>query len=282
MILIKKIGHLITHLQQVRDKHQQIGFVPTMGALHQGHISLLEASKKDKQFTVASIFVNPTQFNNAADFQKYPITIEKDIEVLEHAGCDVLFWPSVEEIYPGGTYVATHYDLGYLETILEGKYRPGHFQGVCEVMHRLLTIVAPDNLYMGQKDYQQCMVVKRLLEIMQSKIQLHTRPTLREADGLAMSSRNQRLNETERKRAVTISRVLLFIKENLRPGSLQQLKTTGAAMLTENDFKVDYVEIANAETLEAVDTWDGATKLVALIAAFQHEVRLIDNTIITD
>jgi pantoate--beta-alanine ligase len=280
MILFKKTAALTAWVRETRNQRGSIGFVPTMGALHEGHLSLLKASKAENGLTIASIFVNPTQFNNPVDFQKYPNTIEKDIELLEAAGCDVLFWPPVDEVYPDGTSALEHYDLGYLETILEGKYRPGHFQGVCEVMRRLLDIVLPDNLYMGQKDYQQCMVVKRLLEIMQSGIRLHTRPTLREPDGLAMSSRNLRLNETERQHAIAISKVLSFIKKNLRAGLTQPLKQTGIAMLEEKGFKVDYVEIADAETLALIKDWDGRQKAVALIAAFQHEVRLIDNMLL--
>lgn len=281
MILFKKTGQLTTHLAGIRSKGLSIGFVPTMGALHEGHLSLLQASKKGNAFTVVSIFVNPTQFNNLSDFNKYPVVIEKDIAMLEAAGCDILFLPSVEEVYPNGTTGLEQYDLGYLESVLEGKYRPGHFQGVCRVMHRLLNMVAPDNLYMGQKDYQQCMVVNRLLQITQSTIQLYTCPTLREPDGLAMSSRNLRLTPTERANAVAISKVLLMIKENLQPGSLESLKTKGIAILEQHDFKVDYVEIADAVTLELVNTWDGKQKLVALAAAFQHEVRLIDNIVLS-
>ncbi|HSC40244.1 MAG TPA: pantoate--beta-alanine ligase, partial [Chitinophagaceae bacterium] len=148
MILFKKTGPLAGWLAGQRNKGQRIGFVPTMGALHQGHLSLMATSKAQNELTVASIFVNPTQFNDPKDFEKYPVTIEKDIEWLEAAGVDALFLPSVPEMYPDGTGQLRHYELGYLETILEGRYRPGHFQGVCNVMERLLTRVAPDNLYM--------------------------------------------------------------------------------------------------------------------------------------
>lgn len=159
-----------------------------MGALHRGHLSLLEAAKKHCDKTLSSIFVNPTQFNNPSDFEKYPITIVADIKMLELAGCDILFLPSVAEMYPSGTKNKTHYDLGFLESVLEGSSRPGHFQGVCMVMDRLLSIVLPNHLFMGLKDYQQCMVVKRLLELKGWKqtIQFNACPTLREADGLAM------------------------------------------------------------------------------------------------
>jgi len=280
MILFKRANELTDYIRQQRSAGRKIGFVPTMGALHQGHLSLIEISGKNKNLTVCSIFINPTQFNDPKDFQKYPITIEKDIYLLEKKGTDILFLPSDEEIYPGGTANMQHFELGYLETVLEGKYRPGHFQGVCQVMHRLLRIIEPDHLYMGQKDYQQCMVVKRLLQIMQSEIIFHTCDTMREPDGLAMSSRNKRLNDVDRKKAVGIFETLLYLKKNVRPGDLSSLLDTARAMLAEKDFKVDYVEIADAETLEPAHQWNGQQKIVALTAAFLNEVRLIDNMIL--
>jgi pantoate--beta-alanine ligase len=280
MILFKQANELADYISRQRSEGRKIGFVPTMGALHQGHLSLIEMSGENKNLTVCSIFVNPTQFNDPKDFQKYPVTIEKDIYLLEKKGAHILFLPSEEEIYPAGTANMQHYDLGYMETVLEGKYRPGHFQGVCQVMHRLLNIVAPDDLYMGQKDYQQCMVVKRLLQIMRSGIIFHTCPTVREADGLAMSSRNARLNDAERKKAITIYETLLYLKKNLRQGDLLNALRNAKIMLAEKDFRVDYIEIADAETLELAHQWDGQQKMVALIAAFLHEVRLIDNMLL--
>src|SRR5687768_4583767 len=172
MIIFRYAEPLARYIQQQKDASKQIGFVPTMGALHDGHIALIDRSKKDTAITVCSIFVNPTQFNNSGDYQKYPNTIEQDITRLEAAGCDALFLPSIAEMYPQGTAGLEQYDLGYLETLLEGKYRPGHFQGVCQVMFRLLTMVKPHKLFMGQKDYQQCMVVSRLLQLMQSPVEL--------------------------------------------------------------------------------------------------------------
>ena len=280
MVLFKKTDRLIASLQEARNEGKTIGFAPTMGALHAGHISLVEASKKQNDLTLVSIFVNPAQFNDKTDFEKYPVTIEKDIEWLLKADCDLLFWPAVEEVYPTGYEQSPHYDLGYLETILEGKYRPGHFQGVCKVMHRLINIVQPTNLYMGQKDYQQCMVVNRLLTLMQSSTVLHTCPILREPDGLAMSSRNTRLGAEERERATAISRALNYIKQNIKPGNFDDLVATATDMLTGQEFKVDYVAIADAQTLELTEAWNGQQKIVALIAAFQHEVRLIDNMLL--
>lgn len=280
MILFKKTAQLTNYLQKARNKENTIGFVPTMGALHSGHLSLVTASVQQNHVTAASIFVNPAQFNDKRDFEKYPVTIEKDIELLEAAGCNVLFWPSAQEVYPDAYNLPARYDLGYLETILEGKYRPGHFQGVCKVMDRLLDIVRPGNLYMGQKDYQQCMVVKRLMSLMQLPASLHTCPTLREADGLAMSSRNIRLGPAARRNATAIFLTLNYIKDNIKTGGLANIITESTAILTKHDFKIDYVAIADAQTLELLDVWNGTQKIVALIAAFQHEVRLIDNMVL--
>jgi pantoate--beta-alanine ligase len=282
MILFKTVADLRNYLDKQVEKNKKIGFAPTMGALHAGHISLVETSKKANDITVCSIFVNPTQFNDKKDFEKYPITTASDIALLEKAGCDILFFPSVQEMYPGGTSSPAHYELGRLETLLEGKYRPGHFQGVCMVVHRLLDIVQPGNLYLGQKDYQQCMVITKLTELtsMQS-VNINILPTLREANGLAMSSRNMRLSETERETASTIYKTLSFIRDNLEQGPLGSLQQKAVSMLTEKGFRVDYVEIADAATLETVNDWKGNQKLVALVAAFLGEVRLIDNMIVS-
>ena len=280
MIIFKKPVTLQSFLQNKRSVQNKIGFVPTMGALHAGHISLVEAAKKENEFVIASIFVNPTQFNDPEDFKKYPITLDKDIKMFEAAGCDAVFIPVINDIYPNGTGNLKHYDLGFLETVLEGKFRPGHFQGVCQVVHRLLEIVLPDNLYLGQKDYQQCMLIKRMIEIIGLDIKINICPTLREEDGLAMSSRNMRLNEEERKTATTISAALRYIKENIKSGDISAVKHESQQMLLKKRFKIDYVEIADANTLELLDDWDGKRKIVALAAAFLGNVRLIDNMVI--
>lgn len=261
---------------------KRIGFVPTMGALHAGHISLVKASISQNDITVSSIFINPTQFNDPGDFAKYPVTLETDLFMLEEAGTDILFLPSVKDMYPEGISTLRKYDLGRLEQIFEGKYRPGHFQGVCNVVDTLLSITEPDHLYLGQKDYQQSMVLTRLLEIIgrKQKTKIVVCPTFREPDGLAMSSRNLRLKEDERKKAVTISKVLEYLKNNLKPGSLKEMKSTGINKLKENGLKPDYVAIADANTLDAVENWDGKQRLVALIAAYLNDVRLIDNMLL--
>lgn len=282
MILFKKENSLKQWIDAQQRKGVKVGFVPTMGALHPGHISLIESSRKDNNITVSSIFVNPTQFNDPKDFEKYPVTIEKDIWQLELAGCDILFLPKVDEIYPNGIAPTQYYDLGELETLLEGKFRPGHYQGVCQVLHRLLKIVQPDNLYLGQKDYQQCMVISRLVELMgiNDKTNINICPTLRETDGLAMSSRNMRLSEAERVKAVLIFQSLSYIKDNLVAGETDTIKNKAIAMLSDEGFRVDYIEIADAKTLEPLSNWDGKKKLVALAAAFLNEVRLIDNLLL--
>lgn len=282
MIIFKKAADIHDYLEKKRSKHLKIGFAPTMGALHAGHISLVTEAKKLNDIVVCSIFVNPTQFNDPEDFKKYPITIEKDILMFEAAGCDVLFIPSVEDIYPDGIKNLQHYELGFLETVLEGKFRPGHFQGVCQVVHRLLEIVLPGNLYLGQKDYQQCMVIKKLIELigLDDKIKTNICPTLREEDGLAMSSRNTRLTPDDRKKATTIFDALRYIKENVKPGNTDLIVNTGKEMLLKNGFRIDYVAIGNADTLELIDNWDGKQKIVVLAAAFMNDVRLIDNMVI--
>jgi len=282
MILIKKVNDLQRYLDAYADKGYSTGFVPTMGALHAGHLSLAETCKKENDVTVCSIFVNPTQFNDPDDFQKYPVTIENDILLLEQAGCDLLFMPPVTEIYPGGTTHRKHFELGFLETVLEGKFRPGHYQGVCLVVERLLEIVRPHRLYLGQKDYQQCMVINALIRLMgqQEKIQTVICPTLREQDGLAMSSRNMRLNKVEREKAASIYQALLFIQQNSGKKQPVTLKEEARQMLETKGFKVDYVEICEASSLSPIHEWNKNEKAVILIAAFINEIRLIDNMLV--
>jgi len=282
MIIFKYASQLDQHLEQVRREGKTVGFVPTMGALHEGHLSLITRSKAGSAITVCSIFVNPTQFNNKIDFEKYPITIEPDIYQLEAADCDILFLPSVKELYPEGIETTKKFDLGYLDEILEGKFRPGHFNGVCMVVEKLLKIVKPDSLYLGQKDFQQCMVIRKLVETMGIgyKTTVEICPTLRETDGLAMSSRNLRLNGKERITATTIYKTLIFVKQNLTKTPLDELRMQATEKLKKEGFKVDYVEIADITTLKPINEWDRKTNCVILIAAFLNEVRLIDNLVV--
>lgn len=276
MILVKKVKDLRQILNGYRSRGLSVGFVPTMGALHAGHISLIKTCKGHHDITVCSVFINPAQFNNAADFEKYPIKIEKDIEMLDAADCNLLFLPAVGEMYPEADPVIV-YELGYIENMLEGTYRPGHFQGVCRIVDKLLAAVLPDTLYLGQKDYQQCMVIARLISLKQFSTQLFICPIVREADGLAMSSRNMRLDETERRNAGHIYRSLQRLKETIKPGETDSFKITAFNYLQTHGFKVDYVEIVAASSLEPVINWDGTQQLVVLVAAHLNEVRLIDN-----
>lgn len=258
-----------------------MGFVPTMGALHSGHISLIEKSRATCDVTVSSIFVNPTQFNDPKDFEKYPVTIASDILLLENVRCDILFMPSVDEMYPTGTATTNHYDLGEIEFVLEGKFRPRHFQGVCQVVHRLLDIVHPDQLFMGQKDFQQCLVVKQLVRLINLPVKIIIADTFREPSGLAMSSRNLRLNEKQKQEAVAISKMLQYIKDNYTTSDFSQLEKYATDHLLASGFnRVDYVSIADAESLRPASAASKGQKLVALIAAFIGDVRLIDNIVL--
>lgn len=282
MVIFKNAKQISDFLLKTKHNKKSIGFVPTMGALHDGHISLLNRSVARNEMTVCSIFVNPTQFNDPDDFKKYPVSIENDIYLLESSGCDLLFIPPAAEIYPGGTKNLRTYDLGYLETILEGEFRPGHFQGVCQVVHSLLEIVMPETIYLGQKDYQQCKVIKKLLELtnLNKTVNIEIVPTMRESDGLAMSSRNKRLSEHARSKATEISKVLNNIQTNIKPGNMILLIHSAVDHLETSGFKVDYVQIADAETLKPLSDWNGKQHIVALVAAFIDDVRLIDNMVI--
>jgi pantoate--beta-alanine ligase len=281
MIIFKEASGIGYYLRKKRELVAGIGFVPTMGALHRGHMALIEASVKAAKLTVCSIFVNPTQFNDPADFAKYPVTLEKDLKMLSDSGADIVFLPEVREIYPEGMKNLVHYPLGDLETVLEGKYRSGHFQGVCQVVHRLLDIINPGILFMGQKDYQQCMVVQHLIDLYKIPVRLETCSTIREETGLAMSSRNMRLSVEDRIRAAEIYKTLQGIMKQLQPGSLTYIKEKAITNLTRSGFKVDYLEICHARKLTNIDNWDGESPLVALVAAFLGEVRLIDNLVLT-
>ncbi len=280
MILFKRSEDLRFWLLNRRNAGSITGFVPTMGALHDGHMQLIRACRSATDICICSIFVNPVQFNDRADFEKYPISLEKDIDMLEKAGTDIIFLPSVNEIYPDGEKELETYDLGGLENILEGRYRPGHFQGVCQVMSRLLGLIKPDHLFMGQKDYQQCLVVQRLIQILQVPVQFHIVPTIREADGLAQSSRNRRLTPEQRRNAVAISQALNEIQGKLGAGDAAPVLGLAKEKLDKALFKTDYISVARASDLQPIQTWDGKEKAVALIAAFQGDIRLIDNILL--
>lgn len=278
MLIVSTINALNDILINLKGK--SIGFVPTMGALHEGHLSLIQKSNQKADITICSIFVNPTQFNQQADFDQYPKTVDNDIRLLKNNNCSILFLPAINEVYPNGYNSLNTYNLGFIENLLEGKYRPRHFQGVCLVIEWFLKIIPADYLFLGQKDYQQCMVIKQLLNIIQldKKPSIEIMPTLREQTGLAMSSRNSRLNHDERISATFMYKALFYIVENLKPGNEVECIEHASQLLLSNGFdKVDYITIADAKTLEIVHIWDGETHLVVLGAAFINDVRLIDN-----
>jgi pantoate--beta-alanine ligase len=281
MVVFKKIADLQAYLDEQKAQCMQVGFVPTMGALHKGHISLLETARNAGCLTVCSIFVNPTQFNDKSDFEKYPTSIDTDMELLLKAGCDVLFLPSVAEMYPDGTEVTTNIDLGYLDTILEAAHRPGHFKGVVQIVSKLLDAVRPEKLYMGQKDYQQCMVIKKMLELENRTTEMIICPTTREDDGLAMSSRNRRLTEPQRALAGIIYQCLVSILTKRESNTdFAVVKKECIELMKYKGLDPDYVEIANADTLKTSDNYQEGQSMVALIAAKVGDVRLIDNMLL--
>jgi pantoate--beta-alanine ligase len=247
--------------------HHHIGFVPTMGCLHEGHLSLLKKSITHNSITVCSIFVNPAQFNDKADFEKYPITIDSDIQLLNSLNVHFLFLPSVEEIYPQG-YPDTFFELGELETKWEGAFRPGHFQGVCKVMDRLLSIIPANDLWMGQKDFQQCLVVQKLLTLSnRNTVRFHMVETVRDAAGLALSSRNARLTNQGKQHAIALYESLQMIQKSFHFQEFEFLKKIAQKYLQDKGFeKIEYIEIIQHEP-----------EIIVAAAAWLEGVRLIDN-----
>lgn len=283
MIVFKRIAEVQEYLAGQRKNGTPIGFIPTMGALHKGHISLLRQAKAEGNVTVCSIFVNPAQFNDKQDFDLYPSTIPDDITLLEQAGCDILFLPSVQEVYPQGPEKAAAYHFGSLETVFEGAMRPGHFNGVGKVMAILLRIVQPDALYMGSKDYQQCLVVKDLCRQMglAEQVRFVACPTCREPDGLAMSSRNRRLNESQRALAGIIYQCLVSIQTKFESGSdFGIVQKECLDLMAAKGFETEYVSLADAETLTPLAQYERGRRMVALIATRIGNVRLIDNMLL--
>lgn len=263
-----------------RKKGREIGFVPTMGALHAGHLSLVEIAAKQCDLVLASIFVNPTQFNDKKDLERYPRTIEEDKNLLRTVPCDAVFIPSVEEMYPKEENVS--FDFGELEKVLEGKHRPGHFNGVAQVVRKFLLIVEPDKAFFGMKDMQQVMIIQELVMQMKIKTEVIPCPTLREADGLAMSSRNSLLNTEERKAAVLLSRLLLEAKQNYQKGiSPKEIKEkVEKALSTNSIYKPDYFAICEKQNLKEINSFEKGREYIALIACYVGKIRLIDNLIL--
>ena len=276
MKVLKSKKTLIDYIERQREMGKKIGFAPTMGALHEGHLSLYKAAKKENDEVISSIFVNPTQFNNPDDFQKYPKTLEKDLELLEKAGVDAVYVPNVEEMYPDGLN-SKKYDFDDLENEMEGKYRPGHFDGVGTIVEELFRQVQPHNAYFGEKDYQQLAIIKKMVEKTKLPVKIHGVPTLREEDGLAMSSRNVRLTETQRKEATIIYETLTKVKEWFKVLSVEEIKLRVLEIFRNSNFELEYFVIADEKTLKETDYFYKDKNYRAFIVAYAGEVRLIDN-----
>lgn len=275
-----KVFNFIVDVQRfVEEKHNlglKIGFVPTMGALHEGHLSLINRAKKDNDIVVCSVFVNPIQFNNPADLEKYPRTPEKDIEKLEQAGCDAVFMPTAEEMYPNK--VEDHYDFGDLERVMEGACRPGHFNGVAIVVRKLFEIVTPNRAYFGEKDFQQLAIINKMVNDLNMNLEIVPCPIIREHDGLAMSSRNVRLNEAERAIAPKIFATLnnsITKKDVMSPAEMKNYALKKYAEIKE--FDVEYVEITDEINLKSIENWDECDHARIFVALQLGPVRLIDN-----
>ena len=270
---------LAEYLDQLRNDGKDIGFIPTMGALHQGHLSLVAQAQRVCDITVCSIFVNPTQFNDPKDLEKYPRPIASDIEKLEHAGCDILFNPDVSEMYDNNEQ--WHLDIGELEGLLEGKFRPGHYQGVTQVVFKLFDIVKPDLAFFGQKDYQQVLVIKRMIELLKLPVKIIMCPIEREVDGLAMSSRNIHLTADDRSNALILSKTLNWLKQNFDPDRISALQQECETRIDATPgVQLEYFEIADGGNLHKANA--DSKQIVALVAAKVGNTRLIDNVIVRD
>ncbi|NBC83225.1 MAG: pantoate--beta-alanine ligase [Bacteroidetes bacterium] len=263
-------------VQSHKKKDKTVGFVPTMGALHEGHIQLIKKSKLQNHITVVSIFVNPTQFNNQADYHKYPNHIKNDTEKLEQVGCDVLFHPDVEEMYP----VPDHrkFDFGELEQMMEGAYRPGHFNGVAQIVSKLIEAVPAQKAYFGQKDFQQLAIVRKLVGDYNYPVEIIGCPTVRESDGLAMSSRNERLTSAQRQNAPVIYQSLLQAKKMYPEKNINEIKKYVVENINKiPEFNVEYFEIVDHYTLRPIHSPQSDKYVTACIAVYVQDVRLIDN-----
>ncbi|MEO5976716.1 MAG: pantoate--beta-alanine ligase [Chryseolinea sp.] len=277
MKIFKEIALLRTFLGEIRSAGNTVGLVPTMGALHRGHMALIQASKKANSITVATIYVNPTQFNNASDLDKYPRTLDSDLAMLDKHNCDVVFCPTNAEMYEKESIV--RFDFDPLDNVMEGKFRPGHFSGVALVVSKLFNIVEPDIAYFGQKDWQQMAVIMRLVDELKFNLIISSVPIVREPDGLAMSSRNRRLTPELRTQAVCIYQALNLAKRDLEKGmSLEAVKkSVKETVERQPDMKLEYFELADRLNLTSVNTVKNGSQAIMCIAAFAGEVRLIDN-----
>ncbi len=280
MKVYKTVRGLQRQLDKERKNGKSIGFVPTMGALHAGHMSLIKKSTSQTDITVASVFVNPTQFNDKGDLKKYPRTLEKDAKMLADHGCAYLFAPSPKQVYPKGDQETIQLDISQLTQYMEGPNRPGHFEGVVQVVHRLLEIVVPDNLYMGQKDFQQFSIIAYMLKKLKLKTKLVVCDIMREEDGLAMSSRNVRLTKANRAKSPILFQTLSFVKKNQNKYKVKTLEKKALEMLDIRSFRPEYFSIVDGKTLAPVSDISKHKFVVACTAVWAGEVRLIDNMIL--
>jgi pantoate--beta-alanine ligase len=280
MQIITTAAGLQAYTETARQAGQRLGLVPTMGALHDGHLQLVRAAANDCDAVIASIFVNPTQFNNADDFRLYPRLPEADAELLKSAGCTVLFLPPVEEMYPGPTVLK--FDFGQLEQVMEGAHRPGHFNGVATVVSKLFHLARPHRAYFGQKDWQQVAVVRQLVADLSFDLEIVAYPTIREADGLAMSSRNRRLTPEERAVAPQLHQVLAEAATQVQQGVAPAQVQAGAlaALAREPRFRAEYVEVADAQSLQPLAVYAPGRAVVLCLAVHLGTVRLIDNVVV--
>ena len=276
MKVLRNKKTLVDYIERHKEMGKKIGFAPTMGALHLGHISLYETAKKENDEIISSIFVNPTQFNNPDDFEKYPQTLENDLKLLEKAGVDAVYVPKAIDIYPEGLK-SKHYDFNGLDNEMEGKYRPGHFDGVGTVVEELLRQEQPHNAYFGEKDYQQLAIIKKMVEKTKLPVKIHGVLTLRENSGLAMSSRNLRLTEKRRKEATIIYETLLKVKEWFKVLSVKEIKERVEKIFQDSNFELEYFIIADEKTLKETDFFYKDKSYRAFIVAYAGDVRLIDN-----
>ena len=279
MKIISSVYQLTVFLAN-HSKKGSLGFIPTMGALHKGHASLIKRSLSQNALSICSIFVNPTQFNNKTDFKNYPNRLNEDIKLLKEIGCNVVFTPSKEDIYPSGL-TSSVFDFGLLDKVMEGASRPGHFNGVAMVVSRLFDIIKPQRAYFGEKDFQQLAVIKSLAAQKFKHIEIVPCATLREKDGLAMSSRNLLLNKRYRAAAPRIYQRLLCVQSRAKNNSITELRSLVAnAFKKDRDLVLEYFEIADAKSLKKSDNWSDFPEHIACIAVFAGTTRLIDNILL--
>lgn len=280
MRILKRVSSLQRHLSIIRDEKLTIGFIPTMGALHNGHMSLVQMSKSENDITVCSIFVNPTQFNQKEDLAKYPRSLEKDAKMLKANGCDYVFAPYISQVYPKGLDTKVLLNIDHLTNVMEGPNRPGHFVGVIEVVKRLLDIVEPNRLYMGQKDFQQFTIINYMLKELEISTKLRVCPIIREDDGLAMSSRNTRIEPISRNNCSILFKALNYAKGALQNTPPKDIEKEALSMIESKGFKSEYFNIVDGNNLKSVVDPSNHEYIVACTAAWVGNVRLIDNIIL--